>query len=139
MFHSKFATALVVLGTVLAPAASYAGPPASSQPCILHQHQVTAVTPYRVDEPIGRASVSRLKGAQIFVQAEPGLTAEWLRLNLARHLAAMHGSSMPNCAFDVKDVKVQVDSAGTGFSVKITAPDNTRAEEVLRRARLLLG
>jgi hypothetical protein len=70
-------------------------------------------------------------------QAEPGLTAQWLELTLARHIAQMHSTSMKDCAFGVKDVKVQVDPAGTGFAVKLVARDSAQAEEVLRRARLL--
>lgn len=98
------------------------------------------VAPYRVEERIGRSSIPRLKGAEVFVQAKPGLTAEWLQLTLARHVAALRGpASMPDCAFDVNGVAVRVDSAGTGFLVKIIARDTVKGEEVLRRARLVLS
>jgi len=36
-------------------------------------------------------------------------------------------------------VTVRVDSAGTGFLIKIIARDASKADEVLRRARLLLS
>lgn len=139
MFNRKFLAAVVLAGTTLAPTASFAATSQSTD-CILREHRIASVTPYRVQEYHGRGSTSRLAGAQVFVQAEPGLTPEWLELQLARHIAAMHGQgSMKDCAFDVKDVSVKVDSAGTGFAVKIIARDPNKAEEVLRRAQLLVG
>ncbi len=139
MFNRKFLAAVVLAGAALVPGVSFAANPQAA-PCILREHRVTSVTPYRIQEYHGRGATSRLAGAQIFVQAEPGLTPEWLELQLARHIAAMHGDrSMKDCAFDVKDVSVRVDSAGTGFAVKLIARDASKAEEVLRRARLLAG
>jgi hypothetical protein len=139
MFNKKFLAAVVLAGAALTPVASFAANPESA-PCILREHRITAVTPYRVQQHVGRGVTTRLAGAQVFVQAEPGLTPEWLELQLGRHIAAMNGSdSMKNCALDVKDVSVKVDSAGTGFAVKIMARDPSKAEEVLRRARLLAG
>jgi hypothetical protein len=148
MFNRKILVALVLAGTTLAPMASYAAPAAAkSAPCILREHHITAVTPYLVELPRGpveihqgRAAVRQLRGATVYVQAEPGLTAEWLQLTLARHLAEMQGpSDMKDCAFDVKDVQVKVTSAGAGFGVYLIARDSSKAEEVLRRARLLVG
>ncbi len=46
---------------------------------------------------------------------------------------------MKDCALSANDVRVEIDSAGAGFSVRLIARDANRAEEVLRRARLLLG
>ncbi len=139
MLNRKFLAAVVLAGATLAPTASFAANPASG-PCILRERRVASVTPYRIQEYHGRGSMTRLAGAQVFVQAEPGLTPEWLELQLARHIASMHGQgSMRDCVFDVKDVSVKVDSAGTGFAVKIIARDPNQAEEVLRRAQLLVG
>jgi hypothetical protein len=80
-----------------------------------------------------------LRGASIFVKAEPGLTGEWLQLKLHRQLAAMRGSaSMPDCVLALDNVRVRVDSGGTGYWVRIIAPDTRAGQEVLRRAELLL-
>jgi len=135
MFNKKILAAIALSGAILAPSASFAGP--ARPPCILNEHSISSVTPYRVYQHVGRGVTSRLAGAEVFVQAEPGLTAQWLELTLARHVAQMHSTSMKDCAFSVKDVKVQVDPAGTGFAVKLIARDSAQAEEVLRRARLL--
>jgi len=141
MFNRKVLAAFVVAGTTLAPMASYAAPVvAKPAPCLLREHRITAVTPYRVEGHQGRVAVQELRGATVSVQAEPGLTAEWLQLTLGRHLAAMQGTGgMKDCAFDVNDVHVKVSSSGAGFSVNLIARDSSKAEEVLRRARLLVG
>jgi hypothetical protein len=88
---------------------------------------------------MGKMSVPQLKGAEIFVQAQPGLTAEWLQLQLARHIESMQNTSMHDCALDVSGTRVQVEPAGTGFRVKLIAKDAHQAQEVLRRAQLLVG
>lgn len=141
MFNRKVLAALVLAGSTLAPMASYASAPATkAAPCILRDHRVTAVAPYSVEAHQGRVAVRELRGATVFVQAEPGLTAEWLQLTLSRHLAEMQGpNGMKDCAFDVNDVQVKVSSSGPGFSVNLIAPDSSKAQEVLRRARLLVG
>jgi len=137
MSHKGILASIILAAAVLAPAASFAAP-AQEAPCILRSHRITSVTPYRVQQHAGRGVTSRLAGAEVSVQAEPGLTPEWLQLQLARHIAAMQGpADMKNCALGVKDVSVKVESAGTGFAVKLIANDSSQAEEVLRRAQLL--
>jgi len=129
------ALAITAAIPTLASAADFA-----AAPCLLREHRVTSVTPYRVEEHMGKATFTRLRGANVFILAEPGLTAEWLQLTLSRQIAEMRGpATMRDCALDVDDVRVQVDSAGTGFSVRLIAREPDKAEEVLRRARLLLG
>ena len=141
MFNRKVLAALVLAGTALAPLASYAAPSTTkAAPCILREHRITSVTPYRVEGHQGRVVVQELRGATVSVQAEPGLTAEWLQLTLSRHLAAMRAmGGMKDCAFEVNDVQVKVGSSGAGFSVNLIARDAAKAPEVLRRAQLLLG
>ena len=143
MYKPKLVPILTVVIAVAAAsvsATSFASSAPTSPNCMLRAHRITSVTPYRVEERIGKNSVQRLRGAEVFVQAEPGLTAEWLQLTLARHIAQMRGpAAMPDCAFDVDDVAVRVESGGTGFRVRIIARDTDKAEEVLRRARLLLS
>lgn len=128
-----------LMASVLVASVSFAAAPSGRAPCILNEHHVSAVKPYKVTEQIGRGRFERLRGAQIFVAAEPGLTPEWLQLKLQRHVQQMQSSDMRDCAFDVNSVQIKVDSAGNGFWVKLIAKDSDKAEEVLRRARLLVG
>ena len=140
MFIRKLVVISGLAAGLLAPAASFAGTATGKPPCILGNYQVKSVTPYNVGERTGKTVYTRLAGAQVFLEAQPGLTAEWLRLNLGRHLQAMQsGQSMPDCAFDMKDVRIQVEPAGTGFNVKFITNDAKEAKELLRRVELQLG
>jgi hypothetical protein len=139
MLNRKILAALVLAGAAFVPVTSFAADHTSSRPCILKEHSITSVTPYNIEERTGRATIKRLRGAEVRIQAEPGLTAEWLQLTLARHVVEMRGTNMKNCALDLSDVQVQVTSAGAGFSVKLIAPNSEKGKEVLRRAQLLLG
>jgi len=135
----KTLTALVVGGTLLVSTASFAAT-TSPADCVLRQYHVTSVTPYHSERQVGQAGVIRdLVGASVYVQAEPGLTAEWLRLNLDRHRTEMGAAAtMKDCPFAVDDVQLDVESSGAGFYVTFLAPNPAKAEEVLRRTRLLL-
>lgn len=115
--------------------------PTSSSSCILKKYQVSAVRPYKIDKNAGgHFVVSRTLGAEISVQAEPGLTAEWLWRTIDQHVAEMRGSApMGDCPLDIDRVQVEVVSAGPGFTVRLSSPNAKSAEEILRRAQLLLA
>lgn len=139
MFIRRFLASVVLAGAALVPSTSFATGRAERPPCVLRAHHITSVAPYSVLEHRGRTPRKRLAGARVHVQAEPGLTAEWLELTLSRHLAEMRGpADMNDCAFDMKDVSVRVESAGTGFAVNVTTRNPSQAGELLRRARLLI-
>jgi hypothetical protein len=139
MFNRKFLASVILAGAALVPSASFAAAQAERPPCILRSHHITSVAPYSVVQHRGRSTTKRLAGARVYVQAEPGLTAEWLELTLSRHIAEMHGpTDMKGCAFDMKDVGVKVESARAGFAVNVIARNPSQAGEVLRRARLLI-
>ncbi|HEV8247199.1 MAG TPA: hypothetical protein VGP93_15585 [Polyangiaceae bacterium] len=133
MFKFKVLSSMLVAAALLAPVGASAHQP---EGCGLQGQRITKVVPYEVEQRTGRVSIKKLAGAVVYVQAKPGLTKEWLELSLARHVSAMRADRMPNCAF-AGDVKVSVDSAGTGFAVKLVAKDRASAKEVLRLARSL--
>jgi hypothetical protein len=140
MFTKKIAAAIVLSVATALPSLAFGAPPsAAPSHCILSDHRVTSVKPLQVTEHYGRGSSERLVGAEVVVQAEPGLTAEWLQLTIQRHMAQMGAMGMANCALDMKEVRVSVESAGSGFAVKITGKNATQAKEILRRAQLLVG
>src|SRR5882757_1211734 len=139
MFIRKFAASVALVAATAVPTLAHAASP-SRPPCILDEHHIVSVTPYQIEERSGHNVFQQVRGAQVFIQAEPGLTAEWLQLNLQRHLTAMQGpAAMPDCAFDLSNVRVDVTSAGSGFWVRLIAPDAKSGEEVLRRAQLLVN
>ena len=118
MYKPKLISILTVLVGVAAasvPATSFAGTPPSQglPPARPPDHFCDALPSRRADRQELRPATSWGSG---LVQAEPGLTAEWLQLKLARHIAQMRSpAAMPDCAFDVDDVAVRVESGGTGF------------------------
>ena len=81
MFTKRGFAGVLLAAAVLVPSASFAAP--EKAPCILSTHRITSVKPYKIQKPAGRGVTSRLAGAELFVRAEPGLTPEWLELQLA--------------------------------------------------------
>ena len=137
MSQSTFA-AIAALYLAAAPAAVWAAETDASA-CALRAHRVTAVAPYRVGAHIGKAVVNRLRGATVYVEAERHMSAEWLEKELRGHIAAMRGSAaMADCPFDIDGVQLQVQPRGPGYLITLVAKDSAGAQEVLRRARLLL-
>jgi len=140
MFNRNVIQGLVLSASALLGTPSFAAAPsAPAAPCIFHQHHVASVKPLRETESVyGRWTRERLTGAELFVVAEPGLTAEWLELTIGQHIAEMKTTpGMPGCPLGVQDVAVHVTSGGNGFVVRLTAPDAPKAEELLRRAQQL--
>ncbi len=120
----------------LAPATSFAASAVES-PCVLDSYQVLEVHPYRVNTQLGKPAVARLRGAEIYVHARPGVTAEWLRHEIAESMVRTPG--MPDCVISVEAARVQVTSRGHGYVVRVIAPDTAGGREVLARARLMVA
>ncbi|MFZ5893792.1 MAG: hypothetical protein ACOY0T_22210 [Myxococcota bacterium] len=108
---------------------------ADSAQCELHAFKANRVEPLRIQERIGRTTIEKLAGAQVFVPAQKGLTAEWLRARVEQHISGMAAQGMANCPLSVKGLRVAVASGGTGFWVQLQAKDSDTAREVLRLAR----
>jgi hypothetical protein len=102
---------------------------------MLAQFQVTQVASLYVKVPAGRGAIKRLVGAQLFVPAQPGLKAEWIRANLSRHTAEPMTHRSYSCPLDLRGVKTNVASGGTGFWIQISSQDSEAAHEILERAR----
>jgi len=90
------------------------------------------IAPYKIDENYGYGGYTVLKGAQMYVAAKPGLTAEWLTAQVQREIAKLQTGVDPNCQPTVKNIKVSVAPAGAGFWVFLGAPDVKQAQSLLR-------
>jgi hypothetical protein len=100
-------------------------------------HHVLSVAPHWVQESDGKRT-RHLTGADVRIEAEPGMTAEYLTVELRRGLSA--ASAEPGTLGGVLGVagsSVEVRSTGDGFVFRITAPDAIHAEEIVRRAQQL--
>ena len=157
MFHSKMAVAAIALaasipGTALADAGhgrtdktmtNCPGQGAtelqSADLPALAEHRIVSVAPYYEEQTNIKRTWKELRGATIRIQAEPGLTPEWLQLQLERRAAALSASSTPtdNDPLAVAGVHPRVSSATDGFVVRLAAQDKHAGEEVLRRTEAL--
>jgi hypothetical protein len=100
-------------------------------------HRVLSVTPHWVEESNGKRT-RHLTGADVRIDAEPGMTAEYLTVELRRDLSVMSaGHWTLDGVFGVTGSSVEVRSTGDGFVFRITAPDTVHAQEIVRRARQL--
>jgi len=134
------AGALSMLTLVVASDRAHAEPGASTheETCVLARFQITQVGSLYVYERAGQGTYRRFAGAQLFLPAQEGLTAQWIATNLAQHKANDKGRSY-RCPLDVESSKVEVKAGKTGFWVLISAPDKGSAQEVLDRARRLIS
>ncbi|HET9958208.1 MAG TPA: hypothetical protein VFQ61_27125 [Polyangiaceae bacterium] len=66
----------------------------------------------------GRGTTERMLGAQVFVPAQPGLTAEWLRSRVEQHVSGMRHTGMAGCPLGVSNLRVALVSGGTGCAKK---------------------
>ncbi len=128
------------MGCALAMGAA-AGAQANDQPrdtsaanqCPLGRtYRATAVTPDHAREQGYGQDVQRLRGADIHIAAQPGLTQEWLQKSIERSVA--NG----DCDFGTSHLTVNVLSAGNAFEVRLTTPDERAARQVLQRAQQLV-
>ncbi len=100
--------------------------------CLLNDYSMLQVAPFKTDENFGLGGYTVLKGAQMYVAAKPGLTAEWLTLQVQRELSQLQLGADPLCQPVVKNVKVSVAPAGGGFWVFLSAPDEKSAQALFR-------
>lgn len=109
--------------------------PQSGSP--LAAYRIVSVAPYMQEQTHIKRTWRELRGAIVRVEAQPGLTAEWLQLELDRHVAAMgiQSQNMNDCPLAVPGIRAKVSSAGDGFLVTVVAMDKSSGQEVLRRAQ----
>jgi hypothetical protein len=134
MSFSKGFISIAVAAALTFPIIAHADTPQ----CQLSVYNANRVVPLRVEQRVGRGTIQILKGAQVFIPAQAGLSAEWVRVNIERHVAAMRTHSMPNCPLSVADVRVSVVSGGTGFWAQLASDDPAAAREILRRAERIV-
>jgi len=130
MVVRRVVAAVMLSLTALASGGAYA---AEVNRCSLgNKFFVRSVAQYSTDEDAGYTRYRQFRGAELFVPAQPGLTQEWLQRVLSFEVAS------GDCDFGVRGAKVNVLSAGGGFSVRVSAEDERSAGEILRHAQSLM-
>jgi hypothetical protein len=123
-----------VLATVMSAGAmeSVAGAAEAARCSLSGKDFAHSVKPLYNYEDAGYTAFRQFRGAEVFVPAQPGLTAEWLDRMLTSQVAA------GDCDLGVPKVNVEVLSDGGGFSVRLSGSDERGAAEILRHAQQLV-
>jgi len=107
---------------------------ARADECVFEKYAVSSVMPFSTDENYTYGPFSILRGAQLYVQAREGLTAEWLHLSVERALVDPEAAS---CRPPLRDVHVLVSSAGPGFWVRLGVDNQLDAQKLLSWAQAM--
>jgi hypothetical protein len=134
MFSQKSLISFAVPALLLASSVAQARGNAAADQCVFEKYAASSVAPFRAEENYGYGSYTKLRGAQIFIPAREGLTAEWLQLSVQNALAKTAGPAN-SCQPSVPAVQVQVVSAGPGFWVQLGVADERSAEVLLKWAK----
>ncbi len=138
MFRSKFALSLAAIAALATStgAAFARGPESVSQEhgCegvtmaqaidrpVLSDYRIVSVSPYVAPgTPIIRTTWHELRGAVVRIEAQPGLTAQWLQLRVDRELVAIRNQPMADDAspFAVPGVSASVSPVADGFVITL--------------------
>lgn len=135
MSNQKLIVLSVLVAVLGAAQTAWAAPatPNAEKRCVFQEYAPVSVAPFHQDEDYGLGTYTRLGGAQVYVQARPGLTAEWLTLSVQRELAKL--TAADGCRPSVRGVHVSTISAGGGFWVVMTAQNERDAKALLNWAR----
>jgi hypothetical protein len=156
MFHTQIAAAAIALAAVIpatarADASDARADKTNDCTCpgmtemqradgpVFTLHRVVSVAPYYEEQTHIKSKWKELRGATVRIQAEPGLTAQWLQLQLETGVAAtrLPDATMDQSPLAVTGVQPRVTSVGDGFLVTLAAPDKHAGKEVLRRTQAL--
>jgi hypothetical protein len=121
--------------------ASCAGLPADDTVSRLYgPGSITRVEPIQRTEFLARAIQRKyVIGANLYVPAEPGMTAPYLERVLSCHAVSRSGAH-PNDPLRAQGVAdVDVDAAGPSLRITIMGNNRTAGAEILQRARALQG
>jgi hypothetical protein len=104
--------------------------PQSGACSLTSTYPVVSVNPYTSSSEGGFPVPKKTRGAVLHVKAQPGLTKEWLQRSVETSVAG------GDCGF-ASDTQVTVQSAGGGFDLVLTAPDEAGGRRIVDQAQQL--
>lgn len=134
MSIQKLALGRLVPAAFVVAATLQTGSAFAADTCLFDKYAPTSAAPLNANQTDGYGMYTYLKGAQLFVPAQPGLTREWLARSVEHALA-----SDESCQPAVRPVQVSVTSAGSGFWVQLGANDERTAKALLKWAQTLVA
>ena len=108
-------------------------PQADPQPGVCNltsTYPVVSVNPYTATHQGGFPMLTQTRGAVLHVQAQPGLTSEWLQRSVEASVAS------GDCGF-ARDTRVSVNPAGDGLDIVLSNPNENAARRIVNQAQQL--
>lgn len=125
--------------------AQCAGLPAREQQLglLAYRDAIAGARPYEEEYQVGKMKITRDRGVQLSIRAQPAMTVPWLERVASCHmtLAGSPGriASSGSDPLLVPGATVQVDAGYTDFIVRIRVPDADAAAEVMRRTAVVMA
>jgi hypothetical protein len=129
---------LALVAALASPHISRAESTANSALCFIDRQSVFTVKPHYGPPTISRSSLKPLRGAEVRLVPAVGLSSEMLAARLKRLLRGSERGRLPGCLLDVGHVHIGSNAKGDAESVMLIAREPGDAEQVLRRAQLLV-
>ena len=142
---TKYLIACVVaaglLGSATSSVQASAGAPKA---CVFDKHSPISADAYSgTDTTVDWGAFPTTHGVQLFVPASECLTKEWLNVSVQHALDSAHSAdhaTKPLCDMPrLKNVHVNVVSAGNGYWVQLLGRDEKTADALLTWARTLVA
>ena len=120
------------------------GVPAKEQEMgvLAYRDAVSTAQPLKEEYQVGKTKLTRDRGVQLTVRAEPSVSRPWLMRVATCHVALARSGRIAASQNDpllVAGATVDVEEQTTGYLVKVHVPDQAAAAEVMRRATLALS
>jgi hypothetical protein len=121
-----------------------AGIPAKEQQLgvLAFRDAIASTQPLKEEFQVGKTKLSRDRGVQLTIRAQPELSGPWLARVATCHMALARAGALPAAETDpqlVAGATVSVEEAYTGYVVSVRVPDQTAAIEVMRRTTLTMA
>lgn len=108
---------------------------------LAYKDAIANAKPLKEEYQVGKTKMTRDRGVQLAIRAQPSMTAPWLERVASCHVALVRSGQLMASAGDpqvVPGAVVSVEAAYTGYVVSVRVPDADGAAEVLRRTTVAL-
>lgn len=109
---------------------------------LAYREAIASTQPLKEEFQVGKTKLTRDRGVQLTIRAQPELSGPWLARVATCHVALARSGALPAAENDpqvVAGATVSVEEAYTGYVVSVRVPDQTAAAEVMRRTTLAMA
>jgi hypothetical protein len=108
---------------------------------LAYRDAIANAQPLKEEYAVGKMKMTRDRGVQLAIRAQPSMTAPWLERVAVCHVALVRAGQLAASPGDpqiVPGASIQVEAASTGYIVSVRVPDDVGAAEVMRRTTVAL-